>query len=187
MSKKIDTRSLRRLLPDPNRFVCSSFAPGHNVHWIQSLQSANTKAISVQTWPGKVVAVEGELLTVRQLDGSHTLFRTHDPARLVVILEHIGIDVTVNDQMAILRAGITRSGSYCISVQVDTGELLAPCPTGDMPADMTPAQRDVRTHGGFAAPSSRQRCGTPKPAGCITPNAEAGAKRQQEARRGPAN
>lgn len=137
MSKKIDTRSFRRLLPDLSRFGCISYKAGHNVHWIQALHSANKPEVAVQTWTGKIVTVEGEVVTVRKLDGSVARFRNHDPARLVVILEHMGVKVTVNEQYAILRAGITPAGSFCISVRADSGQPLGQCPTGDEPASAT--------------------------------------------------
>lgn len=154
MSNKIEPRALRRLLPDPSRFGCTSYAPGHNVHWIQVLHSANKPAVSARTWPGKAVAVDGEVLTVRKPDGSLTRFPLHDPARLVVILEHIGVDVRVNDQYAILRACITRAGSFPFSVQADRGEPLGPCSTGDLPSNVADEQLEagIRTTVEFSAP-----------------------------------
>jgi hypothetical protein len=138
------------------KIVCTSYAPGHNVHYIQALHSANQKAVSAQTWPGKVVAVDGEILTVRKPGGDLTRFRIHNPAGLVAILEHVGVDVTVNDQYAILRAGITRTGSSCISVQTDSGEPLRPCPTDDLPSNPADQQRaaDIRTKARFRAPDA---------------------------------
>ena len=153
MSKKIDLGSLRSLLPDWSRFGCTSYRPGHNVHWIQALHSANKAEVAAQTWSGQIVTVDGELLTVRQPDGSLKRFRNHDPARLVIILEHMGVDITVNDQFKILRAGITPAGSFGFSVQPDSGEPLGPCPTGDLHSDAADQLlAGIRTHGGFSAP-----------------------------------
>jgi len=45
--------------------------------------------------------------------------------------------VTVNDQYCIMRAGITRNGSTCISVQADKGEALEPCKIGDLSPSAT--------------------------------------------------
>ena len=129
MSNKIDLESLRRLLPALSRFGCTSFRPGHNVHWIQALHSANKAEVAAQTWSGQILTFEGEVLTVRKPDNSLILFRNHDPARLIVILEHIGAEITVNDQFKILRAGITPAGSFGFSVQTDNGEPLGPCKT----------------------------------------------------------
>jgi hypothetical protein len=157
MSKKIDPRSPRPLLPDPSRLNCTYNAPGHNVHWIQALHSANKKAVSAQSWPGKVAGLDGEVLTVRKPDDSLARFRIHDPARLVVILQDVGVDVTVNDQYAILPAGITAAGSFFFSVQADRGEPLRPCPTDELPPKVTGEQlvARIRTHGGFSAPAGR--------------------------------
>ena len=138
MSVKIDQSSLRYLpLPDSSGLVCQSYAPGHNVHWIQALHSANHKEVAAQTWSGKVDTIEGEVAAVRKPDGSLARFRNHDPARLLVILEHKGVEVTVNEQYAILRAGITPAGSFCISVQADKGEPLGACKIGDLPPSAT--------------------------------------------------
>jgi hypothetical protein len=67
MSKKIDRESFDRLVPDPNRFGCISYLAGHNPHWIQWSHSARETG-PAKTWPGKIVAVEGEVLTVRKPD-----------------------------------------------------------------------------------------------------------------------
>jgi len=140
MSKRIDRESLRRVLPDLSRFGCTSYRAGHNVHWIQALHSANKAEVAAQTWSGQIVTVDGELLTVRKPDNTLIRFRNHDPARLVVTLEHMGVDITVNDQFKILRAGITPAGSFGFSVQPDTGEPLGPCKTDQLPPDVTAEQ-----------------------------------------------
>ena len=148
MSKKIDQTWLHSLsMPDSSGLVCNSYAPGHNVHWIQAVHSANHKAAAAQTWPGKVIAVDGEVVTVRKSDDSLILFRIHDPAQLVVILKRKGVKVTVNDQYAIMRAGITQAGSSCISVQADKGEPLGPCKIGDRPPCATDFDASVSENG----------------------------------------
>jgi hypothetical protein len=149
MSKKIDLESFDRLLPDPNRFGCHSYLAGHNPHWIQWSHSAKETG-PAKTWPGKVVTVEGEVLTVRKPDESLTRFRCHDPVRLIFILEHLGVDVAVNDRWSILRAGITEAGAFCFSVKADDGQPLGPCPIGALPSNV--AGVDVRRHVGFSAP-----------------------------------
>lgn len=138
MSVKIDQSFSHVLpLPDSSGLVCQSYAPGHNVHWIQALHSANHKAVAAQTWSGKVDTIEGEVVTVRKSDGSLARFRTHDPAVLVAIVERRGVKVTVNDQYCIMRAGFTRNGSTCLSVQADKGEPLGPCKIADLPPSTT--------------------------------------------------
>ena len=117
MSKKTKKSSLR--VPDPFRFGCTAYFAGHQVHWIQALRSANNEslhsvgsvAVSAPTWSGKVVSVEGEVLTVRKSDGSLARFRNHDPVRLVFILEHLGVDVPVHERWSTRRAGTTEAGS----------------------------------------------------------------------------
>ena len=138
MSVKIDQSFLHDLpLPDSSRLVCQSYAPGHNVHWIQALHSANHKEVAAQTWSGEVTGIDGEVVTVRKPDDSFARFRIHDPAQLAALLERRGLKVTVNDQYCIMRAGITRAGSSCISVQADKGEPLGPCHIGDLPPSAT--------------------------------------------------
>ena len=138
MSVKIDQSFLHVLpLPDSSGLVCQSYAPGHNVHWIQALHSANHKAVAAQTWSGKVLTIDGEVVTVGKPDGSLVRFRTHDSAHLASIVKRGGAKVTVNDQYCIMRAGITREGSTCISVQADKGEPLEPCHIGDLPPSAT--------------------------------------------------
>jgi hypothetical protein len=118
--------------------------------------SANKPEVAAQTWLGQIVRVDGELLTVRKPDNGLIGFRKHDPARLVVILEHMGVAVTVNDQFAILRAGITPAGSFGFSVQPDNGEPLGPCKTDQLPPDLTAEQLSarIRTHSGFSVGTS---------------------------------
>jgi hypothetical protein len=161
MAKKIDLASMRRVLPDLSRFGCTSYRAGHSVHWIQALHSANKAEVAAQTWSGQILTVDGELLTVRKPDNSLIRFRNHDPARLIVILEHMGVDITVNDQFKILRAGITPAGSFGFSVKPDSGEPLEPCPTGDLHVDAADEllAAGISTHSGFTGPpADRYRC-----------------------------
>jgi hypothetical protein len=138
MSVKNDQSSIREL-PNTGGRVCVSYGPGHNVHWIQALHSANHEEVAAKTWAGKVTSVEGEVVVVRKPDSSLVRFRVHDPARLSALLERRGFKVTVNDQYCIMRAGFTRSGSMCISVLADQGKPLGPCKSADQvsnPADV---------------------------------------------------
>ena len=95
MSVKIDQSSLHVLpLPRSGGLVCVTYAPGHNVHWIQALRSANDKEAAAQTWSGVVTAVEGEVVTVSKPDDSLVRFRVHDPAGLAALLQRRGMKVT---------------------------------------------------------------------------------------------
>jgi len=119
--------SLRVVPLAKSRGACASCAPGHNVHWIQALRSANDEAAEALTWSGTVTAVDGEVVTVRKPDGTLALFRLHRPAKLVAILRAKGVEVTVNDRYCILRAGFTASSTACFSVHADRGEPLGKC------------------------------------------------------------
>lgn len=149
-------RPPRRRIPDPHRLGCTSYAPGHHVHWVQSLRTANDYAVSAASWRGLLIDIDGELLTVTADDDRRLVrFRHHDPERLAAAA-YLPTAVLVNDQFAILRIG-----SYCFSVLRDEGEALGACPTDELPEDATDAQlaERVNTHGGFS------RLVHPRPAG----------------------
>ena len=58
MSVKIDQSFLHVLpLPSSGRLVCITYAPGHNVHWIQALRSSNDEAAAAKTWSGMVLSL----------------------------------------------------------------------------------------------------------------------------------
>lgn len=162
--------------PSLHRLGCTSYAPGHNVHWIQALHTVNKPEVAAESWHGRVLELSGTRLLVQPVEPPRpTLPRTggskiagHGKLRLrspasgsppAVSLEHHDAErlawfvqgntsVLVNDQYAILRVG-----SYCFSV---TTGSLDPCPTDALPAAASEehfAQR-LRTHGGFSAPSN---------------------------------
>jgi hypothetical protein len=108
--------------------------------------------VAWQSWCGRIVSVDGEVLTVRKPDDSLTRLRNHDPARLVAIIERRSDNVLVNDQYAILRVG-----SFCFAVQADNGEPLGPCRADQLPTNATNEQLEarIRTHGGFSVPLDR--------------------------------
>ena len=91
--------------------------------------------------------------SLTQLDiARNALVVIGEPARdrLIFILQHLGVDVAVNDRWSILRAGLTEAGAFCFSVKADDGQPLGPCPIGALPSNV--AGVDVRRHVGFSAP-----------------------------------
>lgn len=142
-------RPPRRPIPDAHRLGCTSYSPGHTVHWMQALRTANDYAVSAASWRGLLTSIDGEVLTVRaEADRRGVQFRHHDPERLAAAA-YLPTAVVINDQFAILRIG-----SYCFSVLRDAGEALGPCPTDLLSDDATDAQlvERINTHGGFSVP-----------------------------------
>lgn len=142
-------RPPRRRIPDAHRLGCTSYSPGHTVHWMQALRTANDYVVSAASWRGQLTSIDGEVLTVKRDEDRRVVeFRHHDPERLAAAAD-LPAAVLVNDQFAILRIG-----SYCFSVLRDTGEALGLCPTDSLPDDATDAQlvERINTHGGFSVP-----------------------------------
>jgi hypothetical protein len=148
-------RPPRRRIPALNRLGCTSYAPGHKVHWVQATRTASNYAVSAASWRGRLTSIDGELLTVEADGHGIVKFRNHDPERLAAVAP-LPSDVLVNDQFAILRVG-----TFCFSVGRDGGHALGTCPTAELPADATDAQLAdrVNTHGGFSVPVHRRRTG----------------------------
>lgn len=147
-------RPPRRRIPDAHRLGCTSYAPGHTLHWIQATRTINNAAVSAASWTGLLVGLDGEVLTVKADDDRRLVhFRNHDPERLAAVA-HLPAAVLVNDQFAILRVG-----SYGFSVLRDVGEALSPCPTDPLPDGATYEQlaERVTTHGGFSVPVHREQ------------------------------
>jgi hypothetical protein len=134
--------------PPINWNACTSYRSGHQVHWIQALHSTNKPEVSAKSWLGRIVSIEGELITVAREGAADVRLRNHDPARLIATLGRGPRTVLVNDQYAILRVG-----SYCFSVRRDTGKPLEPCLTDQPPAAATADRLTARleSHGGFSA------------------------------------
>jgi hypothetical protein len=136
-------------VPKLNDVDCQSYRPGHHIHWIQALHTANKPEISAKSWTGRILEFAADGLTVEKPDGTSVRFLNHHMDRLVALSGGLGSSVVVNDQYAILRCG-----SCCFSVAVDEGQRLATCIAERPPANPTDEQRAqlVETHGGFSAP-----------------------------------
>ena len=88
----------RPAIPAPKH--CGSYRPGHEVHHVQAIRSAEDLTPSRS---GCVVAIEGEVIEVRFEDGEIARYRHHDTARLraEVAASHSG--VTVKDRWSLLH------------------------------------------------------------------------------------
>jgi hypothetical protein len=135
-------------VPAIHRIACTSYRAGHHVHWIQALHTANKPEVSARSWRGRILSIEGELITVERHGGKVVRLRNHDPARLTAVIGDGSRAVLVNDQYAILRVD-----SYCFSVRRDEGVPLERCPADPTPAVATPEAIFARleSHGGFTA------------------------------------
>ncbi len=143
-------------VPPPGR--CRSYAPGHSVHWIQALHSANKPAVARRTRQGVLTAVDGDVLSVcfGHVEEPEAL-RNHDPARLRAIAGPLPRAVSVNDEYCLLRVG-----PYCFSVHPAEDAPLGRCRYDDL-VDGGPAALANRTHthGGFSV--SRSSAGLERP------------------------
>lgn len=134
-------------IPSPKR--CTSYAPGHTIHWIQALHSANKPEVASRTRRGTLFALDGEVLTVEFGGGGEPeRFRNHDPRRLLAVARRLPASISLNDQYCILRVG-----SYCFSVRRAGDEPSSPCPLDELTVASPVSLADrVRTHGGFSVP-----------------------------------
>lgn len=126
---------------------CTSYLAGHQVHWIQALNTANRPQIAARTKHGLLLAVDGERLRV--VLGTRTrVLANHDPDRLRALAGELPCAVSYNEQFAILRIG-----AHCFSVQSAARGALGPCPVDELTCTDAEslAQRTV-THGGFTVP-----------------------------------
>ncbi len=112
---------IRERIPSPRR--CASFRPGHTVHWIQALHTANKPEERARTRPGRIQLLEGEVIEVRFDDGTVRRYRNHDTGRLAAKVSRSTL-VRVNEGYSILRAG-----SFGFSIARDKGRPLEPCVT----------------------------------------------------------
>lgn len=128
---------------------CHSYRAGHNVHWMQALNSINKPEYARLTWAGKIVALDDIGLDVERADGTIVRFLNHHTERLIAVAGGLGSNVNVNDGWAILRCG-----GYTFSISEDLGQPLDRCVTDRPSADSTDEERAalIESHGGFSAP-----------------------------------
>lgn len=121
---------------------CTSYAPGHTVHWIQALRSANDPSAAALTRRGRLVAVEGQRITLAFAGRRSAVLYNHDPQRLLAVAGTLPCPVTLNERFAILRIP-----PYCFSV---AREPLGPCPVDVLEeTDLEGLAQRALTHGGF--------------------------------------
>jgi len=128
---------------------CHSYRAGHDVHWMQALNSINKPEYARLTWTGRIVVLDDLGIDVARPDGTVVRYLNHHMKRLIALSGGVGSQVNVNDGWAILRCG-----SYTFSITVDEGQPLDGCVTEPPPPNPTDAERAalVETHGGFSAP-----------------------------------
>ncbi len=115
-------RNLRMPFGVPPPKSCTMYSPGHTVHWIQALHTANKpEQIALRRF-GHVLRIHGEVVTV---DFGATIkgYRNHDIARLHALIASYGTAVVVNEAYSIMRVG----GTWCVSLAPDVGRLLRTC------------------------------------------------------------
>jgi hypothetical protein len=129
----------RSAIPAPKQ--CGSYRPGHEVHWIQAIRSAED---STPSRSGEVLGIAGEVIEVRFADGDVARYRHHDTARLRAELEALGPGVTVKARWSLLHCDSLHS------IALDTGQPLSPCPSQE-PVGTDPDALLARLHsyGGF--------------------------------------
>jgi hypothetical protein len=93
---------------------CVSYRPGHHVHAIQALRTANQRHVRAKSWWGRIVELGQEGLVVERADGTQVRLLNHHMERLITVAGGLGARVLVNDRYAILRCG-----NYCFSVRMD--------------------------------------------------------------------
>jgi hypothetical protein len=107
-------------VPPPKN--CTMYWPGHTVHWIQALHTANKPEHIALRRCGHVVRIHVDVVTV---DFGATIkgYRNHDIARLHALIAAYGTAVVVNEAYSIMRVGRT----WCVSLAPDEGRLLRTC------------------------------------------------------------
>jgi hypothetical protein len=128
---------------------CHGYRAGHNVHWMQALNSINKPEYARLTWTGRIVALDGLGFDVAQPDGTIVRYLNHHTERLIALSDGVGSNVSVNNHWAILRCG-----SYTFSISEDLGQPLDGCVTDRPSAAPTDEERAalIESHGGFSAP-----------------------------------
>ncbi len=139
----------KSVVPALNDVDCHSYRAGHNVHWMQALNSINKPEYARLTWTGRIVALDGFGIDVTRPDGAIVRYLNHHMERLIALSGGVGSNVSVNDHWAILRCG-----SYTFSISEDLGQPLDGCATDRPPANPTDQERAalIESHGGFSAP-----------------------------------
>jgi len=124
---------------------CQLYRAGHTVHWIQAIHSSGTPHRI-----GRLIDVAEIVITI-DFGDEIKRYRSHEPERLLEIVESRGFEVRVCEEFVILRVDqADGSGSYCFSV-VDADKPLIRCDNKPLRSTTPEALVErLETHGGFA-------------------------------------
>ena len=145
--------------PTPLPVRCGSFKPGHEVHWIQGLRSAEDD--ENRPLPGRLLEVDDAGRVVVEVAGDRIEFWNHEPARLMTLVDRNEGAILVQERWSLLK---TRSsdGHVCFSVCRIDSPWRTPCPSADdeVPTDLVSA---LVERGGFSIPSASLPAATRAP------------------------
>lgn len=114
---------------------CGLYLPGHEVHWVQGLRSAN----DIETSPvqGHLVAVEDDGTIVFKVGGTIERAWNHEPQRIAAFAAKSGGRVILRRSWGILGVPHGDSGNYLFYIgdPDDHRECPSEPPTGD-PLDL---------------------------------------------------
>ncbi len=136
-------------------YSCGSFTPGHDVHYIQALRSAND-AENPPT-PGKLVDISADGTLVVEIDNEQLRLWNHDPSRLERLVSANAGQIIYRPDWGLLG---TASGDghflFCVALAADDRRA---CPT--TPATGSAIDR-LQQRGGFilSGAAARELFGT---------------------------
>jgi hypothetical protein len=125
-------------------FTCGLYLPGHDVHWIQGIQSAKDQMNLPKV--GNVVEVRADGIFVVELDGQLSRLWNHDPGRLERLVARNDGRVSYQPRWGLLRTP-SSEGDYCFCVARADGPKRKRCPSKQ--ATGTPIDL-LRQSGGFS-------------------------------------
>lgn len=134
-------------IPPPKS--CGPYLPGHEVHWIQSIHSHDRG--EVPPVPCRVLEVADDGTTVVDVEGRRLELWTHDPVRLLAILDEHRDAVSYQPGWRLLRIPYRTKetglqSAYCIDVAPASSPERRPCPS-EPPRHGTPVRQLVEAGG----------------------------------------
>ncbi len=115
--------------------LCGLYLPGHEVHWVQGLRSAND--IETPREDGHLIAVEDDGTIVFKVGATIERAWNHEPQRIATFAAKSGDRVILQRRWHILGVprGEGRTSLFCIGDPDDHRECPLEPPTGD-PLDL---------------------------------------------------
>ena len=107
---------------------CGSYAPGHTPHWLQVRRAAT--AGWAPALPGRLVAVDGQRLTLVLDDGETVHLFNHETPRLAAQASAVAFRVSWLEDSALL---LLPNAGAVFSVHRDVGREPGLCPAGTSP------------------------------------------------------